>query len=314
MTDLEGLRVLNVVLQERSVTRAAARLGVSQSAVSQRLRKLRAHLDDPLVVPSKGGLIPTDRARRIQAPLQRALGDLERCVRETERFDPATSRRTFHIALGDYGEAVMVPNLLTVLRAQAPEVSLVTQPRPADFTDRLERGALDVAVVGPDAALPETLKVRPLPPEGFVVLRRHDHPIQRLTAKAYLEARHLVVAPGGGPDSYIDDRLARLGHARDVAMRVSYFMTGPLVAATSDLLMTSPAWLASTVLPHLPVRVARLPFDIPGVRAKVVWHPRSQEDPGHRWFRRLLLAETDRFSERALAALGRQIRGLRKMS
>ena len=288
--DLELFRVLDAILEARSVTGAADKLGVSQSAVSQRLRRIREELGDPLVVPTRGRLVLTDRARRMEAPLRRALGDLQRSIQDGESFDPASSQRTFRFAAGDYGEMILASNLLSLFEVEAPGIKLATEPRLDRIADRLESGALDFAVTGPGVSLPEGLKQRALPPEVFVVLARSDHVIRRMTRKAYLRARHVVVAPGGGSHTVVDENLSLLGFERKVVLRLAYFLTAPFVVAQSDLLLTAPSLLAVSVLDYLPLKVMPMPFSMPELRAVLVWHPRSHSDPGHTWLRRRIVA------------------------
>jgi DNA-binding transcriptional LysR family regulator len=291
--DLNLLVQLDALLAEAHVTRAAQRAGVTQSAMSRALGRLRELLGDPLLVRTGRGMILTARARALAAPLARALGELEAVVLERPSFDPRTSRRTFTIATSDFAEALILPPLLAALSRAAPGVDVAAVSAARDPSARLEDDATDVAVA-PRRGLssPPSVVWRSLFSEGFLCLLRRGHPVLRkkggLTLERFLELPQVMVAPGGSPGSPLDDALAQLGRQRRVAVRVPSFLVSPLVIAESDLIATLPERLARRVARYLPVVLRPLPFTLAPFELSLAWHERFRHDAGHAWFRRLL--------------------------
>lgn len=291
-TELGLLVALDVLLEEQSVTRSAKRMGVTQSAVSHKLRALRERFDDPLLVSLRGRLALSDRARALKGPLRSALLALREAVRAGEAFDPRSSRRHFVIATNDYGEALLLPPLLKHLRDSAPLVSVACEASGRDVLNRLEEAKLDLAVIGPTGEMPPSIMRRTLHREGFVVLMRRGHALSKqrtLDEAEYLAASHILIAPSGRPGGVLDDWLAKRGKRRHVAARVSNFLSAPHLVADSDLLLTAPEALAKLACAHFPVLASPLPFRIQPVTAILAWHARSHEDAGHRWLRSALL-------------------------
>ncbi len=287
------LVVLDVLLEEQSVTRSAKRLGVTQSAVSHKLRALRERFDDPLLVSVRGQLALSDRARALKGPLRSALLSLREALRVGEAFEPRSSRRHFVVATNDYGEALFLPPMLDHLRRSAPLVTIACEAPGRDVLKRLEEARLDLAVIGPTGEVPPSIMRRSLHREGFVVLMRRGHALSQrpLDEATYLAASHVLIAPAGRPGGVLDDWLAKRGKSRHVAVRISNFLSAPPLVASSDLLLTAPEALAGLACAHFPLVATPLPFRIQPVTAILAWHARSQEDAGHRWFRTTLLAQ-----------------------
>jgi DNA-binding transcriptional LysR family regulator len=285
------LVALDVLLAERSVTRAAQRLGVTQSAVSHKLRALREQLGDPLLVASSRGLVPTDRALAIAGPLRQALLDLTASAARGAAFDPARAERTFTISTADYGELVAVPRIVGRLEHAAPAIELRIEPPQRDFADRLADGRLDAAV-GPPLSVPGTIMRTRLASEPFAVVLRRGHPSarRRWSVARYLELSHLLIAPRGAPGSAVDDLLARQGLRRRVAVRVSSFVAAPHVVAATDLCLTAPAGLVAALAEPLGLMVRPVPLDVPPVDTVLYWHARVDRDPAHRWLREQIAA------------------------
>lgn len=302
--DLDLLRALDVFLVERHVTRAARRLGVSQGAASQKLARLRELFDDPLLVPGRPLLLLTPRAQALAEPLARALAELRNALRAGAPFVPAESQRRFVVLGNDLAELLAFPPLLAAIAAEAPGVSLSSERADVDFARRLEDGTADLALL-PDFLVPGSLQKRALPAEPFVVLVRADHPLARsrahpranasanasakkkrpLSLEAYLALDHLLVAPRGMPGSLVDDALEKLGRARRVVARLQHFSSAPALVAQSDLAVTCPATVLTAAAPWFPLAALPPPVDLGMDRTSAVWHPRAQDDPGHRWLR-----------------------------
>ena len=210
---------LDVLLETRSVTRTAERLGVTVSAVSHGLRALREHFDDPLFVRTRRGLEPTPRALGLLGPLRQGLRTLDQTLEDDPRFDPATSTRTFTLATTDYVGTVLGGPLMRTLVAEAPRVTLdVRGLRDTEVGVQLERGEVDVAIY-PDFAQVGAVKQRRLFDDGFACLVRQDHPRvgQRLSLATYVELPHALISPQGSGPSIVYKQLAERGLSRHIA-------------------------------------------------------------------------------------------------
>lgn len=309
--DLDLLVALDVFLRERHITRAARSLGITQGAASQRLGRLRAFFGDPILVAGRPLLIPTPRAQAIAEPLSRALAALRAAVRTGAPFDPKTTERQFVLLGNDLVEGYLLPWLLERIAREAPNVTLTVERTEADFAGRLERGTADAAFI-PNFLVGESMRRLALPNERFVVILRRDHPfIRRVRGRAaidlkdYLEVDHVLVAPRGAPGGIVDSALEKLGKQRRVVARVQHFVSAPFVVATTDLAVTCPATVFDAVKAFLPVVAVELPIAIPEDRTSLVWHERSQDDPGHIWLRKQVAAHVQEQPPRRGAARSR---------
>ncbi|MEZ4317235.1 MAG: LysR family transcriptional regulator [Myxococcota bacterium] len=291
---LHQLRALDLLLDLGSVTRAAERLSVSQSALSHTLRGLREALDDPLFVRSGGGMQPTPRAESLRLPLRRALHDLEAAL-TPERFDPATATRAFTLGMPDAFAMLVIPPLLRRLRVEAPGVDLDVRPVPISRLDEvLQTGAIDLAL---DVRPPDVpgLFSRGLFSDDFVCMVCSGHPHRDgLDLDTYCALPHALISPTGIGQGVVGDALAALGRSRRVVARVRYFLAAPALLAGTDLVLTLPRRVAHALGAHGPhgdVALVEPPLALPGFRVVQVWHHRYDADPGHQWLRNVL-AET----------------------
>lgn len=284
------LLALDVILETRNLTTAARRLGVTPSAVSHKLRVLREQLSDPLLVRGARGMVPTPRADALAAPLRRALAELERAIAPAQPFEPATARRRFVLSMSDYGEAVAMPDVMAHLARIAPGIDIEIVPPAPDLGERLERGTLDavIAPLGPN--MPAAAVRRPFVTEGFAVALRADHPARlRWNLTTYLGLGHILIVPRGARGSIVDDVLGKRGHTRRTVLRMPSFASAPSIVAGTDLCLTAPSGLLASAHRRLPLVVLAPPFVIPAVTTYLHWHERVDADPGHRWFRELIL-------------------------
>jgi DNA-binding transcriptional LysR family regulator len=290
--DLNLLVVLRALLRERHVTRAAARVGLSQSAASHALARLRELLGDPLLVRQGRAQALTPRATRLLPALERGLGDLEAAIAGHPEFDPATARRRFTIGASDYLQALMIGPLLRKLAAQAPQIDLTIVVFP-NLEELLESGAIDL-VLTVDNQTPRAAKRETLFAEGFTCMVRRGHPEikQRLSLKRYLAQRHLVIAPSGTPGSLVDTALERRGLERRVALRVTNFLIAPVVVSETDLINTMPTRLARHLAKTYPLRLFPPPLELPHFEYCMSWHPRLDGDPSQRWLREFVASVT----------------------
>lgn len=284
---LHQLRVLLTLLEARSVSGAARRLGVSQPAVSHTLRSLREALGDPLLVGGARGMAPTPRAEALAGPLRRVVHELGAVLGGGPAFDPATTRHTFVLATWDGLSLTLLPALLARVGAEAPGVALDVRPVPTPGSAAgLEEGSIDLSLeVGPRDA--PGLRQRTIGEDGFVCVVRADHPGvgEVLDLETFLRLPHALISPRGEGVGVVDQRLAELGHQRRVALRIRYFLAAPLVVARSDLLLTAPRSLAEAMAALAPLRILDPPLELPRFRLHMAWHERAEADPAHQWLR-----------------------------
>jgi DNA-binding transcriptional LysR family regulator len=291
--DLNLVRVLDALLEHRSVTKAAKKLGLSQSATSHALARLRLLLRDPLFVRDRQAFEPTTRAAALAQPLRQALIDLERALSPAPVFEPRTTRRRFTIATADYAQFVLLPELVKRLTREAPGVDLwlriFTEPNP-------ERAASEEAdvVIGPrlDVSMGGAIVERSLFDERFVCILRSGHPAlnKRWTPERFAALQHVLIAPGGKPGGTVDEALARLKLDRRVTVGVPHFLSAPYIVATSDLVATVPERLAHLVSRSLSLEVKEPPIPVPGFAVFLYWHRRFHDDPAHVWLRSQIVA------------------------
>lgn len=295
--DLNLLVVLDALLSEHSVTRAAQRLRLSQPAVSGHLKTLRQVFGDPLLVSVGRGMAPSARALELAAPLKAALGELQSVVSAKVAFDPATAERTYRIAATDAVHAAVSVPLVARLHVAAPGVRIaLVMPPPPEVEHQLEAGEVDVALVNALRA-PASAKTRELFRDEFVTVVRTEHPLLQLPANAMLDAfcraEHLLVSPRGGSfDGPVDAALAALGRKRRVRVSVASFLLVAQLLAESDLVTTLPMGLARRMGPGL--ATLPTPIALHGFSIVLAWHPRTHQDPGLQWLRTQILEQAAR--------------------
>lgn len=289
--DLNLLVVLDALLVERHVTRAAKRLCVSQPAVSRALSRLRSLFGDELLVRMGQTMHPTPKALALAAPLRRLITDAEGLI-APEVFDPSRARGTIRLAAPDIIVYMLGPLLLRRLQEDAPLLDLEIVSWSSSWREQLESGQVDLTFGQPgntDAGFFSKLVVRN---EWATVLRK-GHPAlrKRWSLETYRSLSHLMIgftSQGGG---HVDTALATLGLTRRVAVRMPYVVLSPLLVAESDLVLTTARWLAlklsepmGLVVKPPPKELGLTPVDLP-----MVWHERSHRDPQQRWLRKTLI-------------------------
>ncbi len=280
------LQVLDVLLHERNVSRAAERLGRTQPAISHALARLREQLGDPLLVRVGQRFVLTPRAEALQGPLHALLGELAALVRPPPAFDPATAVRTFNLLSTDYIAAIVLPPLIERVRQAAPGVDLNLRPPSRNFAADLGDGSADLAFVVRLQA-EAGVRARKLFSDRFVCVLRDDHPVgARLDLDAFLRLPHALVAPLGNPGGFVDTALAELGHGRRrIALTVPHFFLAPALVAASDLVITLPERVARIVAATHALRVVPIPIKLPTFDVSLAWHDRVHHDPGNAWLR-----------------------------
>lgn len=289
--DLNLLPVLDALLRERHLTRAATQLGLSQSAASHVLGRLRRALGDPLFVRAPTGLVPTERALSLEQPLRAALAALSGSLATPAPFDPSTARRSFALATTDYGAYVVLPALMERLTREAPGVDVWVRPVSDAPVEQLARGEVDAVLSPLGRERPSALHARKLFDERFVGIARRDHPALRggaMSLAAWSAAPHVFIAPRGRPGGVVDSALAKVGRSRRVALSVPQFLIAPHVVTRSDLVGVLGARLAESLAESLGLQLFAPPVRLPTFAIHLVWHARSNLDPAQKWFRALL--------------------------
>ena len=287
---LDLLRCFALLHDERHVTRAARRAGLSQPAMSRALDRLRDMFGDALFVRTPRGMLPTARADELVPRVRSVLQATDALLRPAS-FDPTTLVRTFVIGTTDFPDAELMPRLVAVLAREAPGVTL--QSRPFDATtvgDALASGRLDV-ILSIREAIPAEARMTKLYDERFLCAVRRDHPGvgKRLTLERYCALPHLLIAPSGNPGSRVDSLLAARGLSRRVVVRVHTFLSAPAIVASSDLVLTAPARVLEPLARPFRLRLLPPPLEVPPISLHVAWHPRVDDDPAHAWFRGILV-------------------------
>lgn len=291
--DLNLLLALDALLGERHVTRAAARLNITQSAASHALARLRALTGDPLLVRGPGGaMLPTERAVALAPVVRRALTDVAMALKKPG-FEPATAQKTFSIGAIDLAELVLLPGLSARVLARAPGVNLFMRRNPDDIPRALSRGDCDL-VISP--VLPSNLGAdyykRHLFNDTFICAVRKGHPIagKRLTLDRFCAMNHLLIAPRGTPGGAVDEALAALGRQRRIALFVPHFLIAPHVIATTDLVVTMSLRLAETFAESHDLVMLKPPVELKGFAFHLLWHERGHADPAAVWLREQIVA------------------------
>ena len=294
--DLNLLAALEVLLAERSVTRAALRMGVTQPAMSNSLRRLRLLLDDPVFVRTPEGMQPTPRAVSIGPTIKHALDSIRASI-SAPGFDPQRSTVRFRVATLDYLEALHFPQVIARAHSAGPDIHVQIRRLEAIYEvpqQRLESGAIDCAVgLFPQPMTPQSgLHSQILRKEEWVCIARRGHPAfrRRLSLQDYAGLKHIGVAyPEHGHGlGMIDRLLAVQGLSRTCAASVPHFAILPFHVAQSDCIATVPRRIAHIFSKSLPLRVAAAPLPAPS-DVSLIWHSRVDGDPAHRWFRNLLI-------------------------
>ncbi|MFZ3118703.1 MAG: LysR family transcriptional regulator [Variovorax sp.] len=287
--DLHLIRVLHTVLTERSVSRAAIRLGMYQPAVSSALKRLRALSGDPLLVRSGSGMVPTDAALRMIEPSASILRSAEVLFSDARGFDPQTATNTFRVAASDYLDPLFLPMFVTQVKAQAPLCRIEIHPLSPDsnYHAHLALGNVDL-VIGNWLKPPEDLHMARLFGDEIVSLVSTDHPAVRRgwDADTWLAAEHIAPTPlHPGARGIIDQMLDAQGLQRNITARCAHFSLIPDMVASSLLVLTTGRQYCERFAARLPVRILPCPVDFPRLMYYQLWHERTHASSSARWLR-----------------------------
>jgi DNA-binding transcriptional LysR family regulator len=267
---------------------------MTQSAVSNALKRMRERFNDALFVRSADGMVPTPVAERLIAPIEEGIACLVQAVDQGRTFEPETSSRIFRIAVNDIGQLVMMPELLSVARSVAPGVRFETvDVSMADARQRMLHGQIDIALGSWEPMGPSFYQQR-LFDETFVVLMSKASPLgtrERIELEDYLAAEHIAYRPQGTTDSQLQQTLDRAGalDRRRVVLTAAHSLGLTSIVATSGLLLTAPARLAKAmVATRADLRSVDAPFEVRPFEIRQQWHERFHQDSGNRWLRELI--------------------------
>lgn len=294
--DLNLLVVLDALLEERSVTRAAARLALTQSTVSGLLARLRKLFDDPLFVRTPRGLLPTARAQDLAPLLRNWLGEASALI-AGGTFDPGAAALTLYLAANDYIQSTLVVPFVERLQGEAPNLRVAVRPaQTRNVAERLANGELDLTLTTTMEINAFDLPSRPLYEERYVGVVRSGHPLETdggVGLDPFCAYPHVLVSPNDGRfDGPTDEALAKVGRTRHVRLSMPGFLVLPEILQTGDLIAVVPERVLSGRMSGL--RKFKPPVPIPGFGVIALWHPRMQRDPAHRWVRELLAATAHR--------------------
>lgn len=287
--DLNLLAAFDALMDERNVTRAAVRVGVSQPAMSAALARLRTLFADPLFLRSAEGLLPTQRARDLGGPIAQALRQIEAAVVPRPQFEPAVASLTFNLGLYDYPALVLLPALAQALREQAPGVSLNVHAFSArdSAVDLLDAGTIDAAVGVLPTQQEERIFTRPILQDEFVTIVRQGHPLARhgMDLDTYLALAHVLVSPEGDRHGLVDQALAQQGLRRRLAVTLPQLFAAPALVARTDMAATLLRRVALHSAEHLQLAVFPPPVVLAPIAFHLIWHRRNDGHPAQQWLR-----------------------------
>lgn len=289
--DLNLLAVFQEVYRERQISAAARRLGLTQSAVSNALARLRRTFGDELFVRTAHGMQPTPFAEQVAEPVGAALAQVALALNQRSRFDAAISTRRFTIAMTDVGEVYFMPALIARCRVLAPQVQ-VSSVRAGSIAlkEELETGRVDLAI-GAFDDVSEALYQKLLFRQPYVSMFRTGHPLARaaVTLKRFVAAEHLLVDSAESPYPRINQLLEKAGIGAATRFRVPHFTAVPYIVSGSDLVVTVPQKLAERAAAPFGLKWVKPPLALPTLQTNMFWHRRYHQDPGSQWLRALVL-------------------------
>jgi DNA-binding transcriptional LysR family regulator len=289
--DITQIRLLAELSCRRSISAAAREIGLSQSAASHALARLRKQLGDPLFARTPGGFQPTPYGEHVGIAAREALSVLVAGLASNRPFDPPTTTRRFTLYANDVGQMVLLPKLLAFLKKEAPHATVRVAPIPPENPGAaLSTGEVDLAVGFFDnlmAGFRQALVLH----ERYVCVVRADHPKFRsgMTLEAFKTSEHAMADATGMAHAVIDRSLAKHQIQRNIALCVPGFHVLPMIIASSDLLAVIPARLADAFVANVPIKILPLPIHIPSFDIRIYWHERYHNEHALRWLRRVFV-------------------------
>ncbi len=289
--DIKSLSGFILLLEERSVSRAAARLYLSQSAMSRLLQRLRDAFNDPLFVRDAKGMQPTLKALQLEAPVRQMLTQVATLTSFTA-FSPASSDRLFRLQTTHYQAQAYVPDIMEAFYLDAPKAALQTSTVTENSLLQSDTHNTDVVLCSEYIQIPAAYAHRLLGREKFCCIMSARHPLaqkETLTLSDYLNYRHVQVTMGNGNDTQqaIHHAFEKQVSTRQFALRTPYFLAALAAVGKTELLMTSSRLLAEKFSRQFGLTLRDLPFELPDIHYYLCWPKIMHEDPGNRWLREL---------------------------
>lgn len=309
--DLNLLLTLHLLLEEKSVTRAAQRLCLSQSAVSKNLAKLREQFNDPLFTRTAYGLQPTAKARSLQVQLQTLLSHLE-SITESATFDPQHSHYRFRAGLVESTYPLLLPHFMSYILSEAPNVMLDTHAWDTHTLKKLQSGEMDIGITGKDLdpkyanitmQTPADIRGKEIYRDSQMCLVRQDHPVlsQEWTLETYLQQRHVQVRCDGKDQWLLDYKLADKGLERSIAIIVPDFNSAASLCTHTDLVFTAPSHFIKLVAKQLNLVAISLPTELPQMAYTLFWHKHKDNDAANCWLRNIIISHCQDLSASTIA-------------
>lgn len=288
--DLNLLIALDVLITEASVSKAAERLNMSQSAMSYSLKRLRTILNDEILIRTSREMEVTPYASQISDRIRQILTEIQLTLLEPEEFNPATARETFRIAASDYVEATIGINLLQQLTTQAPNIRIrISNLVKETVMNALDDNRIDIAI-NPKLPLKSWHVAENLYREEFVCVMQGDDSVGELSIADYMERSHILVSLRDDFQGAYDKILAQQQQSRKVIWSTSHFMVVSLLLANSYCIALLPQRMAQQCAKTMNLRLLPPPIPIKGFTVSMVWHQRNTNNPPHQWLRQQIVA------------------------
>ena len=289
--DLNLLVVFKTLFEEKNVTKASKKMGITQPAMSNALNRLRYLVKDELFIRGPRGMRPTPRANDLSLPIQSALNNLESSL-SSINFNPRTTKKLYRISMSDDVAPIILPNLVKFLEKNSPESSLcVRSEQGNEALKLLDNNEIDFAV-GRFESVSGRFGYSDLFTEKYVCILKKNHPFgkeTKLSIDQYLEAKHLRVAPMDAPIHPIDRALSQLNFERDISVRIDLITLAPVIINNTDLILTLPSKTAQRMAKNYDFKIIELPLDLERRKTKMVWHKELTNHPTFDWVKTQIL-------------------------
>ncbi len=288
--DLNLLVALKALLDEKHVSRAAEKAGLSQPAMSRALGRLRILFKDPLLVRGAGGMSLTARATDLQQPLQQILNEIGHII-STPTIEPAEMKGELVIATRDFEMASVLPDAIRRITKEAPGLTLRIVPLVGDDLSPLEQHQVDFVIAGTDSSS-ASLSRKVLFKDNFVCLVSADNPVvkQKFTLEKFLQSKHCLITITDFRPGMVDRYLHQQGKKREATVRVPHFLAASYLVENSDFIVTVPRRLGVMLAQQKKLAMLDLPFQVPSFQVYLYWHNRNQNNPMHKWLRKMITA------------------------
>jgi len=288
--DLNLMPVFLALMDERNVTRAAERLGITQPALSNALNRLRDTLRDPLFIRERYGMRPTQLAEEMAPVVRTALAQFDELILGQQQFDPAEASRLFTLAPNSYAEFVLMPEVVARLRARADGIKLRLIPFGSDLAETGAVSGSTEMVIGRITDPPDNIVVQHLMDDGLACVVRAGHPEigDSISKEQYEQLKHVNVLPPGRLRAGLFQALEQRGLRREVAVSVTHFLAVPEMIAATDYCTTLPRQICRRLARDPRLKILPAPADLGTFPVEIAWHVRYRHDPAHRWLRSLI--------------------------